>query len=350
MAGCASGPAADRSVSRPITSAPSVLSASPSSPIPATPEGLARAASLLRSGECVALPTETVYGLAADALNPAAAGKVFAIKGRPLIDPLIVHVPDLAALARVAEPDPRLTALAPLWPGPLTVVLRRRPEVPDVVTAGLCTVAVRIPAHPVFREVLRLSGLALAAPSANPFGYVSPTRASHVIDSLGERCPWVVDGGPCEHGVESTIVDLSTPGVARLLRPGPVPLERLRALLGEVVTAVRPADQTAAQAAPGMLDRHYSPRSRLRLFPAGGAPDPVASGEAVLFVRRRPDRSGPDVFHLSESGTVEEAAHNLFDLLRRLDARGYALIHAELADPSGVGAAFNDRLTRAAAR
>jgi L-threonylcarbamoyladenylate synthase len=320
------------------------------SPIPATPEGLARAASLLRAGECVALPTETVYGLAADALDPAAAAKVFAIKGRPLIDPLIVHVPDLAALARVAEPDPRLEKLAVLWPGPLTVVLRRRREVPDVVTAGLDTVAVRIPAHPVFREVLRLSGLALAAPSANPFGYVSPTRAAHVTDSLGARCPWVVDGGPCEHGLESTIVDLSAPGAARLLRPGPIPLERLRGLLGEVAVTGRSADQSSAQAAPGMLDRHYSPATRLRLFPAGGSPGAVGPREAVMFVRRRPGTDGPGVFHLSESGTVEEAAHNLFDLLRRLDARGHALIHAELAEPAGVGAAFNDRLARAAAR
>lgn len=320
------------------------------SPLPVTPEGLARAASLLRAGECVALPTETVYGLAADALNPAAAAKVFAIKGRPLIDPLIVHVPDLDALARVAEPDPRLTALAALWPGPLTVVLRRRKSVPDVITAGLDTVAVRIPAHPVFREVLRLSGLALAAPSANPFGYVSPTRASHVRDSLGARCPWIVDGGPCEHGVESTIVDLSVPGVARLLRPGPVPVERLRALLGDVAVIARAADPSGAQSAPGMLDRHYSPGTPVRLFPAGGSPGAVRPGEAVMFLRRRPGFTGPDVFHLSEDGSVEEAARNLFDLLRRLDVRGHALIHAELAEPSGLGAAFNDRLTRAAAR
>ncbi len=326
------------------------MSDQPPSFIPATPEGLARAASLLRAGECVALPTETVYGLAADALDAKAAAKVFAIKGRPLIDPLIVHVPDLEALRRVAEPDPRLDLLAPLWPGPLTVVLRRRQEVPDVVTAGLGTVAVRIPAHPVFREVLRLSGLALAAPSANPFGYVSPTRAAHVRDSLGARCPWIVDGGPCEHGVESTIVDLSAPGRVRLLRPGPVPLERLRALLGEVRLPDRATDQSAAQAAPGMLDRHYSPATRIRLFPAGGSPGPVGPREAVMFVRRRPGQSGPDVFHLSESGSVEEAARNLFDLLRRLDARGHPLIHAELADPAGIGAAFNDRLTRAAAR
>lgn len=327
-----------------------VLTDSIPSPLPATPEGLARAESLLRAGECVALPTETVYGLAADALNPEAAAKVFAIKGRPLIDPLIVHVPDLDALARVAEPDPRLAALAPLWPGPLTVVLRRRRSVPDVITAGQDTVAVRIPAHPVFREVLRLSGLALAAPSANPFGYVSPTRASHVRDSLGARCPWIVDGGPCEHGVESTIVDLSVPGVVRLLRPGPVPLERLKVLLGEVAVVGRAADPSAAQAAPGMLERHYSPGTRLRLFAAGGDPGPVGLGEAVMFLGRRAGFTGPAVFHLSEDGSVEEAARNLFDLLRRLDARGLALIHAELAHPAGVGAAFNDRLTRAAAR
>ncbi|MEO0040395.1 MAG: hypothetical protein RIS38_1343, partial [Verrucomicrobiota bacterium] len=213
----------------------------------------------------MALPTETVYGLAADATNPAALAQVFAIKGRPLLDPLIVHVLDQAALADVAEPDPRLAKLAHLWPGPLTVVLRRKPVVPDLVTAGKDTVAVRIPAHPIFREVLSLAGRPLAAPSANPFGYVSPTKAAHVRDSLGERCPWIVDGGACAHGVESTILDLSVPGRARLLRPGPIPLETLRGLLGEVEAVTRVASQQAAQDAPGMLERHYSPATRVAL-------------------------------------------------------------------------------------
>lgn len=306
---------------------------------------------MLCAGECVALPTETVYGLAADALNEAALAQVFAIKSRPLIDPLIVHVLDQAALAEVAEPDPRLAQLAHLWPGPLTVVLRRKACVPHLVTAGQETVAVRIPAHPVFREVLRLAGRPLAAPSANPFGYISPTKAAHVRDSLGDRCPWIVDGGACTHGVESTIVDLSQPGRVRLLRPGPISLETLRGLFGEVEVVTRAASAHAAQAAPGMLERHYSPQTRVALFPYGTLPVVANLRSAILFIGRRAAApTSADVFLLSESGSTEEAAHHLFDLLRQLDARGYATIHAELAPPAGIGAAYNDRLTRAAAR
>ena len=299
----------------------------------------------------MALPTETVYGLAADATNPAALAQVFAIKGRPLLDPLIVHVLDQAALAEIAEPDPRLAKLAHLWPGPLTAVLRRKSVVPDLVTAGKDTVAVRIPAHSLFREVLRLVGRPLAAPSANPFGYVSPTKAAHVRESLGERCPWIVDGGACAHGVESTILDLSVPGRVRLLRPGPIPLETLRELLGEVEVVTRASSQQVAQDAPGMLERHYSPATRVALFPNGTLPVIANLRSAVLFIGRRTSPPGSaDVFLLSESGSTEEAARNLFDLLRRLDGRGYETIHAELAPSAGIGAAYNDRLTRAAAR
>ena len=322
---------------------PSLLSASTSD--------LARAAALLRAGEIVALPTETVYGLAADALNPAALAKVFAAKGRPLVDPLIIHVADLAALATVAQPDPRLIALAPFWPGPLTVVLRRLPVVPDLITAGLDTVAVRIPAHPAFREVLAQVG-PLAAPSANPFGYVSPTRASHVRDSLGERCPWIVDGGPCAHGVESTILDLSDPTRARLLRPGPITREALAVALGapiETVARAAPSDQ--AQLAPGMLDRHYSPRTPIMLLSRGAAIPSLPPGSVLVLQSRRANwRANDATFYLSESGDPAEAAAALFALLRQLDAKAHSLIIAELADESGVGVALNDRLRRAAAR
>lgn len=316
-----------------------------------SPSDLSRAADLLRAGECVALPTETVYGLASDALNPSALAQVFTIKGRPLLDPLIVHVLDLEALAAVAEPDVRLAALAGFWPGPLTVVLRRKACVPDLVTAGKDTVAVRIPAHPVFREVLRLAGRPLAAPSANPFGYVSPTKAAHVADSLGTRCPWIVEGGACAHGVESTIVDLSVPGRARLLRPGPITLEALQAKLGPVEVVTRAAHQQSAQDAPGMLERHYSPATRVVLFARGATP-PTASGQvARLWLARRVDFPvGPTDFFLSENGSAEEGARHLFDLLRQLDGRGFDVIQAELAEPIGIGVAYNDRLTRAAAR
>jgi L-threonylcarbamoyladenylate synthase len=315
------------------------------------PEDLARAADLLRAGEIVAVPTETVYGLAADALNPAALAKVFAAKGRPLLDPLIVHVADVADIGRIAELDPRLARLAVFWPGPLTVVLRRLPVVPDLVTAGRDTVAVRVPAHPAFRALLRAAG-PLAAPSANPFGYVSPTLAVHVRDSLGERCPWILDGGPCAHGVESTILDLSDPSAARLLRPGPIPRDALESALGapiEAVTRAAPADQ--AQLAPGMLERHYSPRTPIRLFARGGSPAIPAGRVALLLQSRRAAApAGAEIFYLSETGDPAEAARALFALLRQLDRLGLEVIVAELAEESGVGVALNDRLRRAAAR
>jgi L-threonylcarbamoyladenylate synthase len=326
------------------------LSSAASSFLSSSPSDLSRAAERLRAGQCVALPTETVYGLAADALNPTALAQVFAIKGRPLLDPLIVHVLDLAALAEVAEPDERLALVAGFWPGPLTVVLRRRACVPDLVTAGKPTVAVRLPAHPVFREVLRLAGRPLAAPSANPFGYVSPTKAAHVSDSLGARCPWIVDGGACTHGVESTILDLSTPGRARLLRPGPVTLETLQAKLGPIEVVTRAAHQQVAQDAPGMLERHYSPATKVVLFARGSNPPPAAGKAARLFLSRRPSVAVAEDFYLSEVGSAEEGARHLFDLLRLLDARGFDVIQAELAEPVGIGVAYNDRLTRAAAR
>lgn len=327
------------------------MSLSASQFLSASPADLQRAATLLQAGACVALPTETVYGLAADALNPSALAQVFAIKGRPLLDPLIVHVLDHAALAEIAEPDERLASLAAFWPGPLTVVLRRRACIPDLVTAGQATVAVRIPAHPLFREVLRLAGRPLAAPSANPFGYVSPTKAEHVRASLGERCPWIVDGGPCAHGVESTILDLSVPGRARLLRPGPITHEALEAILGPVEVVTCRSAATVAQAAPGMLARHYSPTTPVILFARGASPPPAVGPVARLFLARRPpSAAGVTDYFLSESGSVEEGARQLFDLLRQLDGRGYASLQAELAEPVGLGVAYNDRLTRAAAR
>jgi len=312
---------------------------------------LQKAAQLLVAGECVALPTETVYGLAADALNLKALAQVFAIKGRPLLDPLIVHVLDVEALKQIAEYDARLEKISAFWPGPLTVVLRRKSCVPDLVTAGQETVAVRVPAHRLFREVLRLAHRPLAAPSANPFGYVSPTRAQHVRDSLTERCPWIVDGGACEHGLESTIIDLSSPERVRLLRPGPITLEALREKLGTIEVVTKVANEKVAQAAPGMLERHYSPATRVELFAHGKLPAAVEAKSALLLMSRRQNiPAGAEVFYLSENDSVTEAAANLFDLLRKLDARGFSKIYAELAEPAGLGLAYNDRLTRAAAR
>lgn len=316
-----------------------------------SPADLSRAAELLRQGEIVALPTETVYGLAADALNTVAVRKIFEAKGRPFLDPLIVHVSDLDALARVAVPDARLARLAAFWPGPLTVILPRRECVPDLVTAGKSTVAVRIPAHPLFRETLRLSGPPLAAPSANPFGYVSPTTAGHVRDSLGARCPWIVDGGPCAHGVESSIIDLTHPDRVRLLRPGPISVEQLEAALGPLEVVTRAASQDIAQDAPGMLERHYSPNIPVFLFERG-APIPTLPPGAALVLQARRDKLPPRTrdYYLSERGDAQEAAHALFALLRQIDREHHSIIIAELATPTGIGVALNDRLRRAAAR
>jgi L-threonylcarbamoyladenylate synthase len=369
-----------------------------------TPEDLARAAALLQAGEIVALPTETVYGLAANALDEAAVRKIFAAKGRPLIDPLIVHAATLEDVAQLAEIPPALAVLAAhFWPGPLTVVLCKKAVVPGLVTAGNPTVAVRIPAHPLMRKVIELSGRFLAGPSANPFGYVSPTCAAHVRDSLGPRAPWILDGGNCEHGVESTILDLATPGAPRLLRPGPISREEIEAALGvavasgtgqsggsfqlpasgtdvsDVVETAVPVIETKPQLAPGMLSRHYSPRTPVLLRAPGTAPalrPGLAARQAVVWLRRpetaapqplpptlpQPPQSpqspllpstnpAPDVFWLSEDGDLREVARNIFALLRRLDAAAnYALIHVESADGIGLATAINDRLRRAAAQ
>ncbi|MDR0535404.1 MAG: threonylcarbamoyl-AMP synthase [Puniceicoccales bacterium] len=346
--------------------------------LPSTPDGVLAAAALLREGEIVALPTETVYGLAADALNEAAVRRIFAAKGRPFFDPLIVHLPAAGAVADLAEIPAALEALARrFWPGPLTLVLRKKPCVPDVVTAGGPTVAVRVPAHPLMRRVLEACALPLAAPSANPFGYVSPTRAEHVRDSLGSRAPWVLDGGECRHGLESTILHLATQdGVPALLRPGPVSRDELEEVLGMRVrmgaaAATEPAPPTAeihggaavsdealAEAeclpAPGMLSRHYSPRTPVLLRAAGTPPRLLADvpRQAVVWQRKPPHgaESSKDVFWFSESGLPADVARGVFSLLRRLDGLGYALLHVELAPDSPLAPAINDRLRRAAAR
>ncbi len=319
--------------------------------------GLRDAAKLLRDGEIVAVPTETVYGLAANALDAAAVRKIFEAKGRPFIDPLIVHVCDMAMAERLAEPSPQLERLAlRFWPGPLTVVLRKRAVVPDLVTAGEPTVALRMPAHPVMRRLIALAGVPLAAPSANPFGYVSPTTAAHVRDSLGARAPHILDGGPCAHGLESTIVNLADPAGVRLLRPGPVSPAELEAALGvPVLPAPSHMDQKAAQAAPGMLDRHYSPNTPLILRTAGTMAQvpPGYPGRVAVVHQARPADPRPkgvEHFWFSESGAPEEVARSLFALLRHLDSQNFAAIFAEAAPEGGLGDAINDRLKRAAAK
>ena len=315
---------------------------------------VARSVELLTAGDPVALPTETVYGLAADATRADAAVKIFEAKQRPFFDPLIVHLPDLDWLERIAHPDsPLVTKLIEtFWPGPLTLVLPRRNIVPDIVTSGLATVAVRMSAHPVFRAIATAFGKPLAAPSANPFGRISPTTAQHVRDSLDGRIPLIVDGGPCAVGIESTIVSVEGNRL-RILRAGPITAEEL-APFGEVQFA----NAGATPVAPGQLKRHYAPRTPLLLcevwdgwqkaHPAEANETGVSRG-LLAFKCGSPDRFFEKVEILSPTGDLHEAAATLFAKLRRLDDAGLDLILAEPVPEHGLGIAIMDRLRKAAA-
>jgi L-threonylcarbamoyladenylate synthase len=301
-----------------------------------------RAGDGLRAGEVVALPTETVYGLAADATRPEAVVKIFEAKERPFFDPLIVHLPDRTWLGRVARQDEVFMLVEELadafWPGPLTLVLPRWSLVPDLVTAGLETVAVRMSAHPVFREIVRAFGRPLAAPSANRFGRISPTCAEDVVKELGGRIPLVIDGGATTHGLESTIVRVA-PEKLTILRAGPVTREEL-----ETYAPVEVASAGERPDAPGQLKSHYAPRTRLVL---GGQP----SGRAGLlaFQAAPADSAFAHVEVLAPTGDLREAAATLFAKLRRLDEAGLDIICAESVPEQGLGVAIMDRLRKAAA-
>ncbi len=301
--------------------------------------GLARAAHHLAKGALVAFPTETVYGLGADARSDLAVARIFEAKGRPRFNPLIVHVADMATARRIARFDARAERLASaFWPGPLTLVLpvQEGAGVSDLVTAGLPTVAVRMPAHPVARALLAAFGGPVAAPSANPSGRISPTRADHVLAGLSGRIAAVIDGGPCAVGVESTILGLDD-GPA-LLRPGGIPAEALESCLGEPLGT---GPDTGRPSAPGQLASHYAPRAPVRL----GATRP-APGE--FWIGFGPAAAGADL-NLSPSGDLVEAAANLFHFLREADARATGPIAVSPIPQTGLGRAINDRLRRAAA-
>jgi len=314
-----------------------------------TPEGLPRAAALLRQGALVAFPTETVYGLGADATDGRAVAAVFAAKGRPSFNPLICHYPDAEAAWRDVMPDARAERLAArFWPGPLTLVLPRRTgcAVHLLAGAGLDTLAVRVPAHPLALALLRAVGRPVAAPSANRSGQVSPTTAAHVLDGLAGRIAAVLDGGACAVGLESTVLDL-TGGGAALLRPGGVTAEAIEAEIGPIGRALDPGTAPVSLRSPGMLLSHYAPELPLRLEVREAAPD-----EALLaFGPDAPD--APLSWNLSEQGDLAEAAARLFSGLRWLDAegraRGLVRIAAMPVPDRGLGVAINDRLRRAAA-
>jgi L-threonylcarbamoyladenylate synthase len=307
---------------------------------------LHRAQELLCAGGIVAIPTETVYGLAANAYDEAAVLKIFQAKDRPSFDPLIVHVRDRAHVDQVvAHIPPEAEALmAKFWPGPLTLVLPKHLRIPDIVTSGLDTVGVRMPAHSLTLELLRSLDFPLAAPSANPFGYVSPTTAQHVADQLGDKLAYILDGGPCTVGVESTIVGWEDEQCV-LYRAGGVPVEAIEAVIGKVGSAQR----KVLPVAPGMIESHYAPRK------------PVFVGDVVQLIRENPGEriavisfSEPYNVWRSEVLSVErdmnEAARKLFAVLRTLDASEAEVILAEVFPDAGLGRAINDRLRRAAAK
>ncbi|MBH0200365.1 MAG: threonylcarbamoyl-AMP synthase [Nitrospira sp.] len=305
---------------------------------------------MIRAGGLVAFPTETVYGLGCDALNPGAAAKVFEAKQRPTFDPLIVHLADRSMVETVVTSVP-LSAqrlMDAFWPGPLTLILPKQPAVPDLVTAGLPTVAVRMPDHPIAQALIRTAQTPIAAPSANPFGYVSPTTAEHVRDGLGERVDLILDGGPCSVGVESTILSLAG-ARPELLRPGSLTLEAIQAVIGSVDRATL-SDETVH--VPGQSPRHYATRTPVAILPALGAWPVLRGRERVGLLAMSEPRDLAGQFHtvevLSSSGDLREAARHLFAALRRLDELGLDRIYAEPCAEQGLGLAIMDRLRRCA--
>ena len=312
------------------------------------------AAQLLRDGKLVAFPTETVYGLGADATNRRAVAMIFEAKQRPFFDPLIVHVAELAQLKTVAREIPAAAQklAEAIWPGPLTLVLPKQPCIPDLVTAGLPGVGVRIPRHPLAIELLKAAGCPVAAPSANPFGGISPTTAQHVHDGLGAAVHCILDGGPCAVGVESTVVSFmdSRPVI---LRPGGCPVEEIEAVLGSVERAVSGASgEDSAQLAPGMLSRHYAPGTRLLLVEQNQLAIPVPElRSGLLTYGNQPFVSGfEQILNLADSGNLQICAAEFFAALRSLDSSGLDVIIAHQFPNHGLGVALNDRLQRAAWR
>ncbi|MGA2760910.1 MAG: L-threonylcarbamoyladenylate synthase [Candidatus Cybelea sp.] len=311
--------------------------------LPATRDSIARAAVLLRQGGVVAFPTETVYGLGALAFDARAVARIFEIKGRPSFDPLIVHVADRAMLGEVAAAVPAAAEvlIERFWPGPLTLVLKKRPAVPGLVTAGLPTVAVRMSDHPVARALLEAVGSPLAAPSANPFGRLSPTRAEHVARMLGDRVDLILDGGATKYGIESTIVALE-PRPA-LLRPGAIAPEQIEALSGPL-ERTRPTSDVRA---PGQLEQHYAPATPLRLIDPRLVPQAERFRAGVITLRDSHEGYAASRT-LSPRGDLREAAANLFEMLHALDALGLDRIDAAPLTEAGLGLAIMDRLRRAA--
>jgi L-threonylcarbamoyladenylate synthase len=310
------------------------------------------AASLLRHGGLVAFATETVYGLGANAFDVNAVAQVFEVKNRPRFDPLIVHVNDPTWLERLATdvPEEARQLAESFWPGPLSLVLPKADVVPDLVTAGHSTVAVRIPDHPMALDLLQTAGLPIAAPSANPFGCLSPTCAEHVAEQLGNRIDYILEGGNCQVGIESTVLKVGN-GEPVLLRPGGLPVADIEAVIGPVTIATDSEQQMSnAQLSPGRLLKHYAPQTKLIIVPDFNNLTNL-EGQSIGLLSFRPitetvSAAASEV--LSQTGDLREAAADFFAALRRLDAMDLDLIAAEPFPETGLGQALNDRLQRAA--
>lgn len=325
---------------------------------PATDKNLRAAAKILQQGGLIAVPTETVYGLAANALDESACRKIFELKGRPLLDPLIVHLRAIDEGQKIASWNPPAKVLASAFmPGPLTLILPKKNSIPDIVTAGKQSVALRLPSHPVFQALAGLSGRPLAAPSANPFGYISPSKAEHVLNSFPQAGLPILNGGACSIGIESTIVDLRDAERPRLLRSGNVHKSDLERSLGmpvEDMTKTMHDAQVNSISSPGSLARHYSPDTLTILVEPNQLQNtPPSAGRARVFYKRpletQLDPKGD--FWLSERGDCAQAQQNLYDLLRTLDlTQEFKEIHIECPSPGEETAALIDRLTRAASK
>ncbi|MBN2343053.1 MAG: threonylcarbamoyl-AMP synthase [Deltaproteobacteria bacterium] len=303
----------------------------------------------IQNGGVAAFPTETVYGLGADVFQPDAVAQIFKIKGRPEWNPLIAHIADTTQMDLLAEsvPDNARRLMDAFWPGPLTLVLPKRDAVPEIVTGGLPTVAIRMPAQPIALEFIRRCGTPVAAPSANRFSCTSPTTAQHVITQLGAQCPIVIDGGACRVGVESTVISFAAEAPV-MLRPGGIFIEEIEKKIGDVETLAAPVEKSDSPASPGMLRNHYAPATKLSAYDKIPAEYANRSDVGVLlFSPSEKSYSGP-VETLSGSGDPKEAAVNFFAALQRLDLRNLSEIVAEYAPDQGLGRAINNRLSKAA--
>lgn len=322
-----------------------------------TEANLDHCADLLRSHALLAIPTETVYGLAGNALSPSCVQSIFRVKGRPLIDPLIVHCSSTDAAFKYLKTNPLIEKVAhQFWPGPLTIVANKQAIIPAIVTAGLDSVAIRVPQHPIFKQLLSRIDFPLAAPSANPFGYVSPTQAQHVQKTLGDKIAGILDGGPSSHGIESTILDLRDPEHPVILRQGPIPQKTMEGALAQKLPDQSMSLQAdSAHIAPGQLLKHYSTHAAIQLFskvPSHRIQAAKFDNKTACIFTHKPLASdlSPHIYWLSESGDLAEVAQNMFSLMQKLDQMGYQHLHIQLVENTGIGLAINDRLKRAAAQ